>query len=240
MYVSDPAQLNIQHLQRVGLFQGLTVTELWAVYRAGRLVDVTPGEFIFHQGDPAHILYVLSIGQVKMTQLGPEGHQVLVRIVNASEDFGTVAVFSDIPYPLSAQASEHCVLLAWEKETVTRLLSTYPRMALNALRLLAERFKDLQDRYRELATERVERRVARTVLRLVQQLGRGEEGEVVLTLSRQDLAEMTGTTLFTVSRILSQWEQRGLVETGREKVMIRDAHGLTTIAEDFPPGVSAN
>lgn len=234
MYVSDPAQLNIQHLQQVGLFQGLTATELWAIYRAGRLIQVAQGTYIFHQGDPANVLYVLSMGQVKMTQVGAEGHQVLVRIVNSSEDFGSVAVFSNIPYPLSAQASENCVLLTWEKEVITRLMSTYPRMALNALRLLAERFKDLQDRYRELATERVERRVARTLLRLVQQLGRGEEGEVVLALSRQDLAQMTGTTLFTVSRILSQWEQRGLVETGREKVMIRQPQGLTMVAEDLP------
>ncbi len=234
MYVSDPAQLNIQHLQQVGLFQGLTATELWAIYRAGRLIQVAQGTYIFHQGDPANVLYVLSMGQVKMTQVGAEGHQVLVRIVNSSEDFGSVAVFSNIPYPLSAQASENCVLLTWEKDVITRLMSTYPRMALNALRLLAERFKDLQDRYRELATERVERRVARTLLRLVQQLGRGEEGEVVLALSRQDLAQMTGTTLFTVSRILSQWEQRGLVETGREKVMIRQPQGLTMVAEDLP------
>lgn len=239
MYVSDPAQLNIQQLQKVGLFQGLTTTELWAIYRAGRLTQMAQGTFIFHQGDPAEVLYVLSTGQIKMTQVGPEGHQVLVRIVNATEDFGSIAVFSGIPYPLSAQTSENCVILSWDKETITRLLSIYPGMALNALRLLAERFKDLQDRYRELATERVERRVARTVLRLVQQFGRGEEGEVVLSLSRQDLAEMTGTTLFTVSRILSQWEQQGLVETGREKVMIRDAQGLTTIAEDLPPRASS-
>lgn len=234
MYVSDPVQLNIQHLQQVRLFQGLTATELWAIYRAARLTYVAQGTFIFHQGDPAEVVYVLSTGQVKMTQVGPEGHQVLVRIVNASEDFGSVAVFSGIPYPLSAQASENCVILSWDKETITRLLSMYPGMALNALRLLAERFKDLQDRYRELATERVERRVARTVLRLAHQLGHGEADKAILTLSRQDLAQMTGTTLFTVSRILSQWEQQGLVETGREKVIIRRPQGLTLIAEDVP------
>ena len=104
------------------------------------------------------------------------------------------------------------------------------------MRLLAQHFTDLQDRYRELATERVERRVARALLRLVRQAGkRTEEGvHIDIPLSRQDLAEMTGTTLYTVSRILSEWEQKGLVNSGRERVTLRQAHEIMLIAEDLP------
>lgn len=95
-----------------------------------------------------------------------------------------------------------------------------------------------QDRYRELATERVERRVARALLRLVAQIGRPEEDGVTVAapLARQDLAEMTGTTLFTVSRILSAWEGQGIVSTGRERVTLRDSALLARIAEDLPEG----
>jgi CRP-like cAMP-binding protein len=95
----------------------------------------------------------------------------------------------------------------------------------------------VQERLRELATERVEQRVARTLLRLARQVGRKVEGGVLIDmpLSRQDLAEMTGTTLYTVSRILSQWEQQHLVETGRERILIRQPHGLVAIAEDLSP-----
>ncbi|MER3457798.1 MAG: hypothetical protein C4309_03385 [Chloroflexota bacterium] len=118
---------------------------------------------------------------------------------------------------------------------MVRLMERTPRLAFNALRLLAGRVQELQDRVRELATERVERRVARTLLRLARQAGRKVENGVLidLPLSRQDLAEMTGTTLFTVSRVLSRWEQQGLVEAGRERVLIRFPHGLVRIAEDL-------
>jgi CRP-like cAMP-binding protein len=109
-------------------------------------------------------------------------------------------------------------------------------LGLNGLRLVAGRFQELQKRYRELATERVERRIARALLRLARQTGRRTEGGVLLDLplSRQDLGEMTGTTLYTVSRTLSSWEQQRLIETGRERIIIRNPHGLVSIAEDLP------
>jgi CRP-like cAMP-binding protein len=111
------------------------------------------------------------------------------------------------------------------------------RLAINALHSVTQRTHELQDRYRELATERVERRVARALLRLVRQTGRRQpEGGVLIDmpLSRQDVAEMTGTTLYTVSRILSHWEQLGLVAGAREQVVILSSHGLVAIAEDLP------
>jgi CRP-like cAMP-binding protein len=96
--------------------------------------------------------------------------------------------------------------------------------------------RQFQDRLRELATERVERRLARMLLRLARQSGQKVTGGILidLPLSRQNLAEMIGTTLYTVSRILSQWEAHGLVETGRERVVIRRPHGLVVIADDLP------
>ena len=95
---------------------------------------------------------------------------------------------------------------------------------------------ELQDRGRELSTEQVDRRVARALLRLAQQTGRKVEGGILLgiRLSRLDLAEMTGTTLFTTSRILSRWTQEGLIEAGRQKVLLRRPHQLVCIAEDLP------
>jgi CRP-like cAMP-binding protein len=94
---------------------------------------------------------------------------------------------------------------------------------------------EMQERYRELATERVERRIALTVLRLAAQVGRRTENReemiVELPLSRQDVAEASGTTVFTVSRVLADWERRGLVEAGRERVLIRNPHGLVQISE---------
>jgi CRP-like cAMP-binding protein len=104
------------------------------------------------------------------------------------------------------------------------------------LQILSGRVKEFQDRIRELSTERVERRIARALLRLAHQIGKKVPQGVYLDLpiSRQDLAEMTGTTLYTVSRTLSKWETMGLITAGREHIIIHTPHGLVCIAEDLP------
>ncbi len=218
-------------------FHGLRPAELHAVQQAAHLRQVEHHAFFFHQGDPATTFYILVEGQVRLTEVTPEGHQVLVRFISPGEAIGIIAVLENTVYPLSAQAVEDCLALAWDGPTLEQLMERYPRIAINGLRLVSQRWRELEERYRELATERVERRIAQALLRLVRQVGRKVEGGILidLPLSRQDLAEMTGTTLYTVSRILSRWEQENLVETGRERVLIRYPHGLARIAEDLPP-----
>ncbi len=105
------------------------------------------------------------------------------------------------------------------------------------MRHMSARMQEMQDRVRELSTERVERRIANTLLRLANQTGVKSPAGVLINvaLTRQDIAEMTGTTLYTVSRTLSRWEQEGIIESRRERVIIRSPHGLVMIAEDLPP-----
>lgn len=242
MPIASISLQNLQALQQIHLFQGLSLQELPVVIQAARLRRVEDGTFFFLQGDPATLFYVLVQGQVKLTQVTPEGDQVILGFVNPGQMFGGIAALGVEEYPVSAEAIGECHALAWDGETMVRLMEQCPRLAINALRLLARRVQELQDRLRELTTERAERRVARALLRLTRQAGRKVESGVLidLPLSRQDLAEMTGTTLYTVSRILSQWEQQGLIESGRGWVIIRHPHGLVTIAEDLPSDTSAN
>jgi len=218
------------------LFAGLSADELQTVASSARGRRAQTGAFFFHQGDPATALYVLITGHVRLIQVTPEGHQVLLRFVGPGQAFGSVAALDDQTYPVAAQAVGDCYSLFWAGETMQHLMMSRPRIALNALHLLVGRARELQDRCRELATERVERRLARTLLRLARHAGQkvGEGVRINLPLSRQYLAEMTGTTLYTVSRILSRWEQQGLVQAGREQVIIRYPHGLVIVAEDLP------
>lgn len=227
-------------LAQCRLFENLGPSELQAVLQSARQRQVEPEAFFFQQGDPADALYVLVQGRVKLAQVTSEGYQVLLNFAGPGEMFGGIAALGDAAYPVSAQAVDRCRALAWDGGMMVRLMEHTPRLALNALSLAAGRIQELQDRLRELATERVERRVARVLLRLVRQAGRKVEGGVLvdMPLSRQDLAEMTGTTLYTVSRILSGWQQQGLVEARRERVLIRVPHGLVVIAEDLPSGSS--
>jgi CRP-like cAMP-binding protein len=224
-------------LRRCILFQGIDSSALTGIAAAGQPRAVRAGAFFFFQDAPASRLYVLLTGRVKFTQVTATGQQVLVRLAGPGEVFGTVAALGDAVYAASAQAVGPCTALGWESAVMAGLLEQYPRLALNALRFLAGRLREFQDRSRELATERAEQRVAHALLRLADQLGRAVPDGLLLDLplTRQDIAELTGTTLFTASRILRRWEQAGLISSGRAQVVLRQPDALRRLAETFAP-----
>ncbi len=226
-----------RHLRGVELFQGLTAQVRAAIAQEASLRSVQAGNFFFHQGDPATVLYVLIEGRVKFTQVTPEGHSVLLRVSGPGEMFGAVAALGDAYHPATGQAVTPCKALGWSSEGINALMEQYPRLALNAIRFLAGRVSEFQDRYRELATQRVERRVAHALLRLMHQIGREAPGgtQIDLAMSRQDIAEMTGTTLFTASRLLNRWEAEGIISTTRAVILVRRPNLLAAIAEETPP-----
>lgn len=232
-----PPEIEITALARCMLFQNLDSEALANILQSASRRHFASGAFIFYQEDQAITFYILIRGSVRMSQITPEGHQVIVHFFGPGQGVGIIAALGQFAYPLTAEAVEECLFLVWDQDLMTRLMEKHPRLAVNAARMLAVRFRELQDRYKELATERVERRVARTLLRLTKQLGQKVDGGILINmpLSRRDLAEMTGTTLYTVSRIISKWEQDGLVKTGREQIIICAPHDLVIIAEDLPP-----
>ena len=217
------------------LLAGLTDTEAARVRSAARSVRKPSGGVFFMQGDPAEAVYQIESGRVRLSQVTTEGQQILLRVIGPRTVFGAIALAGVDAYPVTAEAAEECTVLVWPRSTLLGLIEQMPKLAINAISLMAGHVQEFQDRFREMATQRVERRLARTLLRLASQTGRKtEEGVLIdLALTRQDLAEMTGTTLYTVSRILSQWESQGLVRSGRERVVIRFPHGLVKIAEDL-------
>jgi CRP-like cAMP-binding protein len=225
-----------RQLTGVPLFEGLPPDALSRIIALAHSKALGAGEFFFHEGDEAEEFFVLTSGRAKLTQLTPEGHQVVLRIVGAGEAFGAAGAFGDPTYPVSAATVEPAAALAWTSGAMRHLLETEPRLTLNAVQFVAGRLHDLQRRYRQLMTERVERRVARALLRLVHEAGRGVDAgvEIDFPVSRQDIAEMTGTTLYTVSRLLSAWEERGIVRTGRQRIVLTKPRALVALAEDLP------
>jgi CRP-like cAMP-binding protein len=223
-------------LSRSFLFRDLTAGEMEEVLIAARNRVVKRSEYYFHQGDPATSLYVMVSGKARMLQLTPDGDQVLLDFIGPGDMFGAVAFLGQADYPVSVQAVEDCGAAMWDGEMMAQLMEQYPRIAFQAMQHMSGRIQELQDRLRELSTERVERRIANTLLRLTRQSGqKTPDGvRIDLALSRQDIAEMSGTTLYTVSRTLSRWEQIGIVESGRERVLICSPHRLVAIAQDLP------
>src|SRR6266498_5392456 len=220
-------KINPADLRRVSVFKDATDADLKLFVEKGILRSIEEGEFFFFQGDPAMYSYVLISGRAKLMQTNPSGQQVNLRTINEWQLFGALgAVRENATYPATAQALEQSTVLAVKSDYLKELMQTRPYLSFDLMRLMTTYIQEMQERYRELATEKVERRIARSLLRLAAQMGTKMENGIELSFTRQELAEMSGTTLYTVSRVLSDWERQGLVEAGRERVLIRNRHGV--------------
>lgn len=223
------------NLRKVSVFQNATENDLKLISQHAIERSVEDGEFFFFQGDPAEYFYVLISGRAKLMQTTTTGQQVNLRTISEWQMFGALgAVRENATYPATAQAMENSTALAVKSDYLKELMQTRPYLSVDLMKLMTSYIQEMQERYRELATEKVERRIARVLLRLTAQMGvKTADGSIELTFTRQDLAEMSGTTLYTVSRVLSEWERQGLVEAGRERVLIRNPHGVVAIAEEL-------
>ena len=222
-------------LARSPVFQELSAQALAAIAEKGVPRRLRRRELLFNQGDPADEFAVVVEGRLKLSQVTAEGQELIVRYVGPGEMCAVVALIAGQDYPATAEAVGDTSVIAWPRGTLDELMRAHPQLALNVLRLLSERMGELSDRLRELSTERVARRVARALLRLARKAGRRTDRgvEIDMPLTREDIARLTGTTLFTVSRLMADWEEAGIVASGRERVVIRSPHGLVAIAEDL-------
>lgn len=226
--------ISSKDLKQVVVFQHATDEDLNLILQNSITRTVEESSFFFFQGDSAEYLYVLTSGQIKLMQSNPNGQQVNLRTIYPWQMFGALgAVRAEAIYPASAQALEDSTALAIGSKFLHGMLETRPYISFDLMHLMTSYIQEMQTRYRELATERVEQRVANALIRLAGQAGiRSEKDAAIeLSFSRQDVAEMTGSTLFTVSRLFSEWERQGIIKTGRERIRILTPHELVRIAD---------
>lgn len=223
-------------VRKSSLFKDVNDAVLRQALDAGILRSVEEGGFFFLQGDPAKHAYVLVSGRVKMVQITPSGQQITLRMMTPGQTYGGIAMLNpDAGYPATAQAVENSTAMAWDTERLRHLAENAPAISVNTMQLMHGYILELQERQKALLTERVEQRIARILLKLAAESGKKtEEGMLIdMRLTRQDVAEMSGTTLYTVSRTLAEWERAGILKIGRERVILREPHGLVRIADDL-------
>ena len=232
----------LHFVERAPLFRGLSPaahSELLVLAHERR---VARKQCFLEEGEPAREILILCAGRVKMTQLAPSGQQIILRLTGPGEVFGGLGVARGGTYPATAEALEPSHALGWSRAELHAFAETHPLVLQNTIRIVSERLRSLEHRYLELATERVPQRLAHALLRLVGHMGRPADGGALVSFSREELAQMTGTTLFTVSRIVSEWETHGLVLPRREGVVVVDTEGLVSVAEgaeSFPQSGAA-
>lgn len=236
MYMPEEAAPIHTIISRANFFADLTEEDLARIATRFKKRIFKRDTFLFIEGESAKTYYLVAEGQVKILQTSAEGFDVILHILGPGELIGALPTIETATYPASAQTLNEVVAFAIPASDFEEILHDYPAVALNLLKFSARVLQTSLNKIREMATERVERRIARTLARLANQMGREtKEGILIdVPLSRQDLAEMTGTTIFTVSRTLKEWERAGILRAGRQKVIVTDPHRLVSISEDLP------
>jgi CRP-like cAMP-binding protein len=220
-------------IQSLPVFSAMDHAELDDIVGRATALQIPQGSAIFEQGETATAFYVLLNGRLKVVKVTPDGQQVVIRFVVPGDIYGIAKALNRQDYPATATALVDSVTLAWDMAIWDDFTQRHPTFARNVMQMMGQRIQEAHTRVKEMATQDVEHRVAHAVLRLVTQSGRKvEEGVLVdFPITRQDIAEVSGTTLHSVSRVLSAWENAGVVVVGRKKVIVCDLERLSRIAE---------
>lgn len=213
-------------------FAGMERNELADIVSRATALRHQKDAAIFQEEEEAHSFFLLLDGYVRVLKISPHGDQVIARYIASGELFGIAAAIGRTTYPANAVAAVDCVALAWPSSAWNPIVTAHPQFATNTYAVIGDRLLETQEKIVELSTERVGQRIANTLLKLASQTGRKTEDGILIDfpISRQDIAEMTGTTLHTVSRLLSGWESQGWILSGRQKITLIEGHKLMLVA----------
>lgn len=189
------------------------------------------GAAVFEEGGVADRFFLLLDGTIRVVKTTPDGEQVTSLHIPAGQLFGIAQALGRDTYPATAVAASEVLALSWPNALWQTFVADYPGFATQTYKVIGARINEMNTRIVDMSTQHVEQRIARALLRLVNQSGRRTAHgiEISFPITRQDVSEMTGTTLHTVSRLLSGWEKDGLVSSKRKKIVVCDPHRLVLL-----------
>lgn len=230
-------RLEIALVRDLPPFSGIDEKSLRDILDMARASRVKVGERVFEQDGEAREFFLLLDGNIRVVKLTPDGEQVVPRYISAGELFGIARALNMETYPASAVAASDCVVLSWPTAIWDGMVAKHPTFATNTYRTVGKRLAETQQQVVELATARVEQRVANAILKLANQTGRRTPEGILIDfpVTRQDISEMTGTTLHTVSRLMSSWEDLGWVKSGLKMITLVEGHKLVLVANGVKP-----
>lgn len=218
-------------VQHSALFSGIPARECREIVSAAHEKQFARRQTIYLEGDPVGHMILMTSGCAKIVQFGQNGSEVILCLRGAGEVVGTAGLRPHGRHCSMAQALSVSTALIWESAIFEGFLQRSLPLRRNITHILCQQLQELEERYREISTERVAARLSHQLVRLLNQIGRNVNGSVEISLSREELAQLTGTTLFTVSRLLSGWNKKGIVSTRREAVAVHNLQALAELAE---------
>lgn len=219
-------------LSEMSLFGGLSPDEIDEISRYLKEKVVNKKEVIFSEGDSSEYLYIVGEGRVKITKLSQEGRELIIEIIPPFQMFGGVAVIRGFPYPANAVAMEEGKVFMLKRRDLLHLLDSYPQLMYNLALEVGERVKGSHEMLKNIALEKVESRIASLLLKLAEKTGSDSERgrRIEMKLTKQDIAEMVGTTVETAIRTMSRLKKKGFVEEVSGRIVITDPAGLEDLS----------
>jgi len=218
------------------IFRGLSSDECERIMSSAAEQQYASRQMIVQEGNEGGEVLLIASGRVKVSQISHTGDEVILRVKRGGDVIGGLGMSPGEAHSSTIRALEPCKVLSWKSDDFNRLCSQSPVLQRNALQIMHDALQVLQDCFCELATLKVSSRLARTLLRLAEQDGCAGQ-TVPIEFTCEELGQMVGTTLFTVSRLLSKWAEMGLVHTENRGIVIEDIGKFLAIADETPvPG----
>ncbi len=222
----------IKNLKKIDLFKNLSDEELKELEHYLTTAMFRKKEDIFTEGDAPEWFYIVLTGKVKVTKISHDGKEIILEIISPYDIFGGVAVLRNFPYPANAVAMEDSEILKISRKNLMRLVDRFPNLMFCIALQLGDRMKSSYDSLKNIALERVEARIAALLLKLGNKVGVETDAGLMIDmrLTKQDVADMVGTTVETSIRTFSKFKKEGLVMDSDGKIIIKDREGLMSFS----------
>jgi CRP/FNR family transcriptional regulator len=210
------------------IFSRLSPADRRTVADVAAVREYAKGDVIFEQDAPSEAFYAIAAGRVKIYKMMPTGKDLILEVFGPGDPLGALAVYAERPFPATAAALEPTTCIVIPRAAFFRLLEHNPSLVRGLLAGFTVRLVELTNRLAELTGGRIEPRFARLFLKLAHEMGRAERGRtfIPLPLSRQELADMTGTTIETCIRIMSRWSKEEVVLTEKDGFVVANQGAL--------------
>lgn len=220
-------------LTKLPPFRGLTLPQIREVLDAAQTARYDAGHSVFCEGADIDRFFLLLDGHIRVQHTTEQGDQIILLHIAPGQLFGIGVALGHKSYPATAITVDDCIVLAWPNRLWADFIARYDGFATRTYNVVGERLNDMQKVIVEMATQQVEQRIAAALLRLITQMGRKVDRgiEINFPITRQNISDMTGSTLHTVSRLLSAWEKEGIVASERKKITVTDPHRLVLLSD---------
>lgn len=215
---------NIELLKRILVFSKLSEEQLKDIAKLEIRKEYKKGSVIFFEGEKGDAFYYILSGKVKMYKTDDEGKEIILNIFGEGSVIGEVTMFNDIDYPATAEVIEDAVLGMIYNREIENLVASHKDLALQIIKVLTKRLYHSQMNVKEMALTNVYLRTKNVLLNLAKEHGiKTSRGiELNLDITRQDIANIVGTTRETASRVMSELKKAGEIDIIGRKIIIKN------------------